>query len=112
MKVSLCIRRGADTIGGTCIEVIASNGERNILDLEMPLDAEDNDADLLPNVRGLTERETSLLALIVSYLDHYTLGKHIDPAIPVYMGAAANRIMQACKKYRLPNSLVSPRCHF
>ena len=113
MKVSLCIRRGADTIGGTCIEVIASNGERILLDLGMPLDAEENEPDLLPNVQGLTQREASLLALIVSHphQDHYALGKHIDPAIPVYMGAAANRIMRACTESRLPNSFQFPNVH-
>ena len=106
MSVSLCIHRGADTIGGTCIEVIASNGDRVLLDLGLPLDAENNDAALLPDVRGLTERTPDLLALIISHphQDHYGLGKHIDPAIPVYMGAAANRIMQACVSFGLPDA--------
>ena len=106
MSVSLCIRRGADTIGGSCVEVIASNGERIVLDIGLPLDAEENDVALLPTVRGLTERTADLLGVIISHphLDHYALGKHIDPSLPVYMGAAANRIMQACVSYRLPDA--------
>ena len=47
MSVSLCIRRGADAIGGSCIEVTASTGERIILDLGLPLDAENNEPALL-----------------------------------------------------------------
>ena len=106
MNVSLCIHRGADTIGGNCIEVTASTGERIILDLGLPLDAENNEPALLPNVCGLTKHTPDLLALIISHphMDHYALGKHIDPAIPVYMGAAANRIMQASVSFGLPGA--------
>jgi len=106
MSVSLCIHRGADTIGGTCVEVTAPNGERIVLDIGLPLDAENNDAALLPAVNGLIQRTPDMLGIIISHphQDHYGLGKHIDPAIPVYMGAAANRIMRACVSFGLPDA--------
>lgn len=113
MSVSLCIRRAADTIGGNCIEVIAPGGQRIFLDMGLPLDAENNEADLLPDVPGLTKRTPDLLGLIVSHphQDHFALGKHIDPAIPVYMGAVANRIMRACVSYGLRNSFQFENVH-
>ena len=113
MSVSLCIRRAADTIGGNCTEIVASNGERVVLDLGLPLDAENNDTALLPAVHGLTKRTPDLLGLIISHphQDHYALGKHIDPSIPVYMGAVANRIMQACVKFGLPDAFQFPNVH-
>ena len=110
MAVSICIRRAANTIGGNCVEITAQNSERIVLDLGLPLDAEINDVSLLPAVPGLLKRTSDLLALFISHphQDHYALGKHIDPSIPVYMGAAANRIMQACVKFGLLNAFQFP----
>jgi hypothetical protein len=36
--VRLCIHRAADAIGGNCIEIAASTGERLLLDAGRPLD--------------------------------------------------------------------------
>ena len=46
MKV--CIQRGTKQIGGTCVE-IESDGKRLVLDVGLPLDADDT-VDQLPSV--------------------------------------------------------------
>lgn len=93
MKV--CIRRGAKQIGGSAVEVIADNGQRIVLDIGLPLDAESNTPDLLPDIKGLTEKTDDLLGILISHAhqDHYAAGKWINPEIPVYMGKATRVIM-------------------
>ena len=63
----ICIHRGTQEIGGTCIEIEAQ-GRRIVLDLGLPLDAPDREAreDLLPKVPGFTEPDDSLLGLLIS----------------------------------------------
>ena len=46
---NVCIHRGAKQIGGTCIE-LEQDGARLILDLGLPLDADEATPDLLPAV--------------------------------------------------------------
>ena len=48
----ICIHRGAQEIGGSCVE-LESQGQRLILDLGLPLDAEKNDIKYLPEIPGL-----------------------------------------------------------
>jgi ribonuclease J len=83
------------------VELTAGNGERIVLDLGLPLDALENTPDLLPEIRGLTEKTDDLLGLIISHAhqDHFALGKWIDKRIPVFMGAAAHRIIKASANY-------------
>ena len=53
----LRIHRGAQEIGGTCIEVEAA-GKRVVLDIGLPLDATDEAQErLLPEIPGLRERD-------------------------------------------------------
>ena len=58
-----CIRRGAQQIGGTCVE-LESQGKRIVLDLGLPLD-EEADPRLLPAVSGLVSPDESLLAVFI-----------------------------------------------
>lgn len=99
--VKINIRRGAKEIGGSAVEIIAPSGERIVLDIGMPLDAPENRPDLLPDIRGLRKKTDDLLGIFISHahMDHYGLGKWIDPEIPVYIGAAANRIIKAQDEY-------------
>jgi len=92
----LCIHRGAHQIGGSCVELEAS-GHRLLLDLGLPLDTEENTPALLPKVKGLLEPDPSLLGVLVSHphMDHYGLLAHIRPELPVAMGAASRRILEA-----------------
>ena len=104
MKV--CIRRGAKQIGGSAVEVIAGNGQRIVLDIGLPLDAGTNTPELLPDIKGLTEKTDDLLGILISHAhqDHYAAGKWIDPAIPVFMGKATKTIMEAARDCHLPSA--------
>ena len=109
----ICIHRGTQEIGGTCIEVEA-RGKRIVLDLGLPLDAPDREAheDLLPQVPGFTEPDDSLLGLLISHphLDHYGLARRVRPELPVYIGKDAHGIMKAASAY-VPDghSFADPR---
>lgn len=99
------IHRGQHEIGGMCIEVVADDGTRILLDLGMPL-YDQNHADyprdsaqrprselveggvLLP-IPGLyaddpTAPGVAAIILTHSHIDHYGLAHHAHPAIPVY----------------------------
>lgn len=104
MKV--CIRRGTKQIGGSAVEVVAGNGQRIVLDIGLPLDAESNTPDLLPDIKGLTEKTDDLIGILISHAhqDHYAAGKWINPAIPVYMGKATKTIMEAARDFHLPSA--------
>ncbi len=99
------IHRGANEIGGNCIEVAAATGERLILDLGRPLSAGWNDTIDLPPVDGLVEFDAGLLGLIVSHphLDHYGLVKQVACSVPIFMGREAASIVKAA-------SFFSPAC--
>jgi len=92
--MQICIHRGAKEIGGSCVEVISA-GKRLIVDLGLPLDAENNDKKYLPQISGWNGKDDSLLAIMISHphLDHFGLLAHISPQIPVIMGKDARRIL-------------------
>lgn len=93
MKV--CIHRGTQEVGGTCIE-IESHGKRIVLDVGLPLKATDS-IESLPRVDGFRERHKSLLAVVISHphLDHYGLARYLLPGTQMIMGAATERILKA-----------------
>lgn len=100
----ICIHRGTQQIGGTCIEIEAQ-GKRIVLDVGLPLDAPDDDHEgLLPNVPGFREPDDSLLGVVISHphQDHYGLARNVRPAVPVYIGEAAHNILKAASSY-VPN---------
>lgn len=88
------IHRGAQEIGGTCIEV-ESIGSRIVLDVGRPLDAVRDEFVPLPEVSGLREVNPSLLGLIVSHghQDHWGLIDQVSTSVPVFIGEAAHRIL-------------------
>lgn len=93
MKV--CIHRGTQEVGGTCIE-IESQGKRIVLDVGLPLEAIDS-IESLPQVEGFRERHEGLLAVVISHphLDHYGLARYLLPGTQMIMGAATERILKA-----------------
>lgn len=111
MKV--CIKRGANQIGGSAVELTASSGERLVVDLGLPLDATENTADLLPDIKGLKQKTDDLLGILISHphQDHYGLGLHIDNSIPIYMSKATADIMDVCVKHNLPNAFAFGNIH-
>ena len=109
----LRIHRGAQEIGGTCIEVEAA-GKRVVLDIGLPLDATDEAQErLLPEVPGLRERDDSLLGVMISHghMDHYGLAAHIRPEVPVWIGEAAHNILKAARPW-VPKGFAFAAPHF
>ena len=110
----LCIHRGTQEIGGTCIEIEA-RGKRIVLDLGLPLDAPDEHAHerLLPQIAGFREPDESLLGIVVSHphQDHYGLARHIRSEVPVYIGKDAHNILRAASAY-VPNGHAFANPHF
>lgn len=94
--VRACIHRGAKQIGGTCIE-IESQGKRLVLDLGMPLDADDPATVELPPVSGFAQKDPTLLGIILSHphADHYGLAFRVPKNTTFLMGEAAERILAA-----------------
>lgn len=103
-----CIRRGSRQIGGSCVEV-EQDGQRLLIDIGLPLDAPANTPDLLPEGLVLDGSDRGLLGILVSHphLDHYGLLAHVAPTIPVGMGAAARRLLEAARPF-LPGTWPLP----
>jgi len=91
------IHRGTNEIGSTCIELEA-DGSRIVLDLGLPLSVAEGQGVPLPRVEGLLGREPdpSLLGVLVSHPhpDHFGLLPQVADHVPVYIGAAAGRILR------------------
>ena len=106
--MQVCIRRGSDQIGGSAVELISASSFRLVIDLGLPLDAQDNLASLLPSIKGLQQKTEDFLGILISHAhqDHYALGKHIDPEIPVYMGQEAADIMLVSEQHHLPGAFT------
>ncbi len=92
----VCIHRGSHQIGGSCVE-LACEGKRLLLDLGLPLDQEENKPELLPAIPALTQADDSLLGVVISHphMDHFGLLRHVRPDLPIAMGEAGRRILEA-----------------
>jgi ribonuclease J len=101
------VHRGTREIGGTCVELECA-GERILLDLGLPLDADPtlDPALLLPAVSGLNEADPSLRAIVLSHshADHWGLIPHAGSPVPVIAGAATRRILRAAAPF-VPRSI-------
>jgi ribonuclease J len=106
--MNLCIHRGAKEIGGSCVEIEA-NGQRLLLDLGLPLDAE-LDETPLPDVPGLEKLDESLLGIAISHahLDHYGLAAKVRQKVLVLIGKGALRIINAARQF-FPDAPDFPR---
>lgn len=90
--MKLTIHRSAEQIGGNCIEIVASSGERLILDVGKPLDAPEGATDLLPKSLDCAAPATVLISH--PHQDHYGLLNEIPACWPVYCGAATEKLMR------------------
>ena len=92
----VCIHRGSKQIGGSCVELEAS-GQRIVLDLGLPLDAESNDRRHLPAIRGIDGTDPSLRGILISHphLDHYGLLAHVSNSVKIGLGPSARRVLKA-----------------
>lgn len=104
----VCIHRGSKQIGGSCVE-IESHGQRLLVDFGLPLDAEENTIQYLPEIAGIDGSDPSLIGILISHphLDHFGLLGHISPKIPVGMGPAGRRILTAAAPF-LPGNWPTP----
>lgn len=96
----VCIHRGTQQIGGTCIE-LACEGQRILLDLGLPLDAGDDDpVTFLPEIAGVQTADPSLLALVLSHghADHWGLAT-CTPHLPIITGAATRQMLSAAAAF-------------
>jgi ribonuclease J len=77
--VLVTIHRGARQIGGNCVE-IAEEGGRILLDLGVPLGAEDPQKVALPPTLNLRAEGKPLLGVLVSraHQDHYGLWDRLE----------------------------------
>ncbi|MBN9079823.1 MAG: hypothetical protein BGN87_13275 [Rhizobiales bacterium 65-79] len=110
----LRIHRGANQIGGNCVEV-EYEGQSILLDLGMPLDADRPEPSLLPSIPFLTEGEQeppsnkrpyrpgrqSLLGVVISHIhpDHIGLAGLLSPTIPIYLGEKATQLLAAAQDF-------------
>ncbi len=96
------IHRGTKEIGGTCVE-IEHDGQRIVLDIGLPLDADEsnNIEDLLPKVNGFREKDESLLSVIISHphQDHFGLISYLRRDLPIAIGEAAQKILETASLF-------------
>ena len=104
----VCIHRGTREIGGTCVEIEAQ-GQRLVLEVGLPLDAPEAEALLAP-VPGFREKDETLLGVVISHShqDHYGLAKYLRSDLPIFIGAAARRILEAAANF-IPAGVTFPK---
>lgn len=92
----LTIHRCAHEIGGNCIEIVASDGSRILLDAGRPLWAA-RDADLQTLVPATLDTAKPTLAVLISHphLDHWGLLGALPATWPVWTGPASCELIRA-----------------
>lgn len=98
------IHRGQNQIGGNIIE-IATNTTKILLDAGLELN--DNDKQSLPPIQGLFDY-ASYDAIFISHYhgDHVGLAYHTHKDIPVYIGEASYKIIQASDHYKKVSTIT------
>ena len=95
--MNIYIHRGTDQIGGNIIE-ITTKTTRILLDVGRELDEEEVH---LPDIDGLFDSPAFDAVFISHYHgDHIGLAYYIDNSIPLYLGEASTRIVQASDTYK------------
>lgn len=90
------IHRGTKQIGGSVVE-LEVQGSRLLLDCGLPLDGSIDDPAVLPDIPGFTQPDPTLLGVVLSHShkDHWGLLARAHGELPVFMGAATERILAA-----------------
>ncbi len=90
------IHRGAHEIGGNCVE-IEQDDERIVLDVGRPLTASRDEVVPLPDIAGLGQPDDATLGVLISHhhADHWGLLDQVRIGLPIWMGAATERILRA-----------------
>ena len=93
MKVR--IHRGTHEIGGTCVE-LEQDGSRIALDLGLPLDGDPRNKALMP---AMDNSDLACVLISHPHIDHYGLLHHQPEGVPVAIGQAARRIIEAAAPF-------------
>jgi ribonuclease J len=119
MKIT--IYRGTKEIGGTLIEIKSSKA-RVLIDAGYPLFLNGKEIDnriaklphdellqlgVLPKISGLYAWDTpSFEAVIISHahIDHYGLIKYIHPAIPVFLSAGTQKLIELSQRFKITDN--------
>jgi ribonuclease J len=93
VNVSLTVHRSTQSIGGNCIEISTSDGNRVLLDIGRPLDAQKDATNLLPD--SLVQNGT-VDGILISHphQDHYGLLEEAPNHWPVYCGEATGKLIR------------------
>jgi ribonuclease J len=102
--VEVIIHRGTKEIGGSCVQ-INSGGRSILIDAGLPLGESKSEIDL----SGL-----DVEAVLVSHphQDHYGLIDNFDPAVPVYIGEIASKLIAAARTFTGKDPLQNNFQHF
>ncbi|WP_243367360.1 MBL fold metallo-hydrolase [Fundidesulfovibrio soli] len=92
-QVGLTVHRSASAIGGNCIEISTSQGDRLILDVGKPLDVPEDSEVKLPDTLGLY-RPISGVLLSHAHQDHYGLLQALPKNLPVFCGEATAKLIK------------------
>ncbi|MCL2289278.1 MAG: AAA family ATPase [Bacteroidetes bacterium] len=113
--MTFTIHRGANEIGGTCIE-ICSEKARIVIDLGLPLQKpygtpfeEENAKEYLPDIPALyTIKQDKPTALLISHAhqDHYGLIPFIKKRVPVFLGKATHELINLTSIFSGKNAQV------
>lgn len=109
--MQIVIHRGADQIGGSCVELRAQ-GKSLILDLGMPLVNPDGSPfdekeakGILPDVPGLYgDGPCNVVGVVLSHAhaDHHGLAHHVRPDVPVFVSKGTKALLDVGRIF-LPN---------
>ena len=107
--VNLTVHRATQQIGGNCIELSTTDGDRIILDVGRPLDAPPDARGLLPKSLDVTSPMDGVL-ISHPHQDHYGLLEDVPSTWPVYSGEATARLIKlssAISGKQLPHEFIS-----
>ena len=82
------VHRGTKEIGGTCLEIKASNGKVMWVDLGAPLDTENPDI-------SYAEGEVDALLISHPHQDHYGLMRMVGNEVPIFIGSVGLNLIKA-----------------
>lgn len=106
------IHRGTRQIGGSVVELEAA-GQRLLIDCGLPLDGDIKDETVLPPVAGFASPDPTLLGVVLSHghRDHWGLLARAHDKLPVYLGEATERILNASGLFVPDVPLVQGAAH-
>lgn len=91
MSLTLTVHRGTHEIGGTCIEIHHTSGERLILDAGRPLDAPEGANGLVPVSLDCSRPATVLISH--PHQDHWGVIDQLPASWPIWTGSKSAKLI-------------------